>query len=88
MSGGVQLTNLFSQLVLLIQLLQFLSKLCVLLSQAGVPLVVLLHLILDVVQRHLEMRCHLLPFLLLQAGPLHPFILQRKKRRVFHSFVA
>jgi len=74
-------TDLLSQLVLLVELLQFLGQLGVLVAEAGVPLVVLLHLSLDVVQRHLEVGGHLLPLLLLQARPLRALLLRDGRRR-------
>lgn len=70
---------LLSQFILFIKLLQLFRQLAVLMSEAGVPLVVLLHLSLDVVQRGLKMGCDFFPFLLLQTCSLHAFILLRGK---------
>lgn len=47
--------------------------------QAGVLLIVLLHLDLDVVQGQLEVGRHLLSLLLLQTCPLHPLLLPRER---------
>lgn len=47
--------------------------------EAGVPLVVLLHLSLDVVQGGLKVGRDFFPFLLLQTCSLHTFILRREK---------
>lgn len=47
--------------------------------EAGVPLVVLLHLSLDVVESGLKMGCDFFPFLLLQTRSLYAFILWREK---------
>lgn len=68
---------LLSQFILFIKLLQLFRQLAVLMSEAGVPLVVLLHLSLDVVQCRLKMGCDFFPFLLLQTCSLHAFILLR-----------
>ena len=68
--------HLFAELVLLVELVELVGQHGVLLPQAGVPLVVLLHLRLDVLQRHLEVGRHLLPLLLLQPRPLHPLLLE------------
>ena len=67
--------HLFTELVLLVELVELVGQHGVLLPQAGVPLVVLLHLRLDVLQCHLEVGRHLLPLLLLQTRPLHPLFL-------------
>ena len=67
--------HLLPQLILLNQLLEPLCQLHILLAQLGVALIVLFHLQLDVIQCHLEVRGHLLAFLLLLSGPLHTFFL-------------
>lgn len=73
-------THLLPQLVLLDELLEPLRQLHVLLAQLGVPLVVLLHLELDVVQSHLEVGGHLLPLLLFLPGTLDTLLLHEQGR--------
>lgn len=79
-SRSPALTHLLPQLVLLNELLEPLCQLHVLLAQLGVPLVVLLHLELDVVQRHLEVGCHLLPLLFFLPCTLDTLLLHEEGR--------
>lgn len=72
---GQMLPHLLPELVLLDELLEFLSQLHVLLPQLAVVRVVLLHLDLDLIECHLEVQRRLLAPLLILPEPLSVLLL-------------
>lgn len=72
---GQMLPHLLPELVLLDELLEFLSQLHVLLPQLAVVQVVLLHLGLNLVECHLEVQRRLLALLFVLSGPLSILLL-------------
>lgn len=81
------LSHLLPQLVLLDEFLEFLGQLHVLLPQFAVVRVMLLHLGLDLVERHLEVQRRLLAPLLVLPKPLSVLLLpSRHQKHVYtHS---
>lgn len=72
---GQMLAHLLPELVLLDELLEFLGQLHVLLAQLAVVRVVLLHLSLNLIERHLKVQSRLLAPLLVFPEPLSILLL-------------